>query len=101
MERKITVQSNQSVFDLAIQLGGSVEAAIDIAMALGISVTDDVPIGTVIEVEKVPVYNLSVLEYCLANNIRPSTAEKIVLSNPLVPGTGIGFMRIGSTFIVR
>jgi len=99
MEARITVQNNQSVFDLGIQLGGSIEAAVDVAKLLGISLTDDVPVGTIIETSSIPIYNREVLEHYYSHSIIPATAHKMNEEIEVVTG-GIGYMAIGSTFIV-
>ena len=69
---EIKVLNGQSLFDIAIQAAGTVEAVFDIALANGISITDDLEPGTVLVVPAV--LNRQVAEYYRVNNIRPATA---------------------------
>jgi hypothetical protein len=69
---EVKVLNGQSLFDIAIQAAGSVEAAFDIALANGIGITDDLPAGTVLVIPAV--LNRRVADYYRANDIKPATA---------------------------
>lgn len=49
----ITVQTRQSLFDIALQYCGSSDAAWEIAQLNGISLTDDISAGTILQVPDV------------------------------------------------
>jgi len=69
---KITVLNNQSMLDIAIMVSGSAEAAYNIALENGISITDDLTPGQVLVFEGNPT-NRRVVEYYAANGIKPAT----------------------------
>jgi hypothetical protein len=69
---EVRVLNGQSLFDIAIQAAGSVEAAFDIALANGIGITDDLPAGTVLVIPAV--LNRRVVDYYRTNDIKPATA---------------------------
>ena len=89
---KATVQHRQSVFDLAIQHFGTVEAAFEVAEKLGCSVTDEVKANTTFELAASEVQDRRVAEYYAKNNIVPATA--------LEYESGIGSMEIEVDFNV-
>jgi len=70
----VIVLSGQSVLDIAIQTTGSAESALQIAIANGISVTDDLPVGA--EVALVPVINKPAYDYYQNRRLFPATANK-------------------------
>ena len=72
---KITVLNNQSLLDIAIMVSGSAEAAYNIALENGISITDDLMPGQVFQFTGT-VMNKRVVDYCSANNIKPATGYK-------------------------
>lgn len=85
------VKDNQSVFDLAVQYGGSAEAVIDIAFNNNLSITDLPQIGTILEkpaIKEAEIQN----EYDVKQFI-PATGQ-IAL-----PG-GINYMGIEIDFMV-
>ena len=93
---EIKVLNGQSLFDIAIQAAGSVEAVFDIALANGISITDDLEPGTVLVVPAV--LNRQMAEYYRINNIRPATA--LSAADEMLLHEGIGFWFIEFYFIV-
>lgn len=78
----IEVQNRQSLFDIALQECGTVEAVFDIALDNGLSVTDYVP-GTSLNVSPDIVTNDRVLKLYKERFIRPATSEDydIVISD--------------------
>jgi hypothetical protein len=86
------VLNRQSLFDLALQHCGSVEAAIDIALLNGLSLSDSLEVGS--ELLLPPVLNKPVADYYRNRNITPATA---LTTDTLV---GIGYWTIGIDFIV-
>ena len=69
----VIVQQRQTVSDIAIQVYGSVEAAIEIAEANNISVTDDLQPGMSIECPD-KVYDRYLQSYMSARRVNPATA---------------------------
>jgi hypothetical protein len=68
---EVKVLNGQSLFDLAIQAAGSVEAVFDIAAANGVSITDELQPGTILVIPAVS--NRQVADYYRSNSIRPAT----------------------------
>jgi hypothetical protein len=68
---EIKVLNGQSLFDIAIQAAGSVEAAFDIALANGVSITDELQPGTILVIPAV--VNKRVADYYRSNSIKPAT----------------------------
>lgn len=95
----ITVQTRQSLFDIALQHCGFCEAAWDIAQLNGISLTDDIQPGTILQtpgVVKPRIVTLyQALRHIPATNI---TTEEI--AEQIAGGEGISFWAIGIDFIV-
>lgn len=63
--------NGQSLLDLAIQIAGSIEAAFDIAIAKGLSVTDTLDAG--VEIDSIEVVNKMIVDYCTQKNLHPAT----------------------------
>ncbi len=67
---------NQTLLDLAIQECGSVAAAFELAVANGMSLTDDLTPGQNISIpETVENGDTQVLSYVQKNNVRPASAD--------------------------
>lgn len=92
---KITVTSRQSLLDISVQHSGSLEALFDIAIANGISITDDLAPCTLLDIPRQK--ETSVVRYYEVNRIMPATA----ISIDDVEGLGgINYMRIEYDFII-
>lgn len=89
------VYQGQSFLDKTIELTGSVENAFAMALLNGMSITDDLEIGTILK--STPVTNRIVTELFNKNN-RPASA--ISLANEQIDD-GINFMEIEEDFIVQ
>lgn len=70
----VTVLHNQSLFDISIQVYGSVAYVFDLALANGLSITSDLVPGQQIEVPEIEVESTSIRDYYAANGIKPATA---------------------------
>jgi len=69
---QIKVRAGQTLADIAVQEYGAFEAAVDLAVENGISITDDLVGGDEITpVDKT--YNLAMEQYCKNNNVSPAT----------------------------
>ena len=69
---EITVRNNQSLFDIALMVSGSAEAAFDIALENNLSITDALTAGQVLKFTGKPI-NKRVVDYYATNNVRPAT----------------------------
>ena len=87
----------QSIFDIAVQHTGTVEAAMDIALANGIAVDSELATGQILNHDHFVVVNKMILEYYLRNAITPATG----LAAAQAPGEGIGFWIIENDFIIQ
>lgn len=71
---KTVVQAGQSLFDVAIQEYGTVEAVMLLAKSNNRSMTDALTAGQVLEVPN-QVYDRKMGDYCKNNGVCPATAE--------------------------
>jgi len=79
-------QEHQTIIDLAIQCTGSAEAAFEMALLNGLSLTDDVVAGMDIETHgRASVLDVDVLNYFTQKGICPATAIGVIPE--LVVGT--------------
>lgn len=69
----VTVKNRQTLSDMAIQVYGSVEAVVALAEANGVSITDDLPAGMVLECPDV-VYDKYLQGYVRKRRIESATA---------------------------
>ncbi len=88
--RQVTALNNQSLFDIAIQEYGTIEAVFDLAMANGLSVTDTLTAGQVLNVPEVDpaVVQPEIVDYYRRHGIRPATGETEVADTPVPAPTG-------------
>jgi len=68
---EITARNNQSLFDIALMMYGSAEAAFDIALENDLSVTDELSSGTVLNIT-MPAKS-KIAEYYVINEVKPAT----------------------------
>jgi hypothetical protein len=69
---KVKVLDGQSLFDIAIQHCGDVQAVYDIALLNNLSITDDVELGTELVVPEP--FDRDIANYMKQKNITPKTA---------------------------
>ncbi|POR25408.1 hypothetical protein BWK58_06265 [Flavobacterium columnare] len=93
---EIQVHSNQSWFDLSIQLYGNADNAMALAMINNSVFTDEVPAGKVIQVANLKIDKIKLLGL---ENL-PATALTQTQIQTLEP-QGIGYMIIENDFTVR
>lgn len=72
------VLNRQSLLDIALQHTGKVENAFGIAVANGISITDDLIVGGVLSISDDMTKNNDILSYYTAKNIQPATAIQMI-----------------------
>lgn len=70
----VKILPHQSLFDLAIQEYGTIEAAIDIALFNDLSVTEILEAGTEIKLPPNAPTNQDILNYYHQHNLQPATA---------------------------
>lgn len=80
---RVTVRDKQSVFDIALQEFGAIEAAFDIALKNGISVTSKLNAGAVLIMPKNAPETSAVLSFYKDNSITPAT--DIEIENTTLP----------------
>lgn len=70
----VTVSNNQSLFDIAIQVYGSVKYAFDLALANGLHITSVLEPGQELETPELETDHADIRDYYAANGIKPATA---------------------------
>ncbi len=96
----VTVLHNQSLFDISIRYTGTIENAFKIAVANGLSLTDELQPGAQLIIPEVEMNN-DVVNYFAGKGIQPATG--LTENDLLIAQTvqrGIGYMQIGKTFKV-
>lgn len=73
---KAIVGNRQSSIDIAIQYLGSAEGCFFIAQKLGVSITDRLVPGTILEYDAGDIIDKSVADHYSNNNIIPTTDEQ-------------------------
>lgn len=71
---KVTVLSNQSLTDIALQVYGSVEGVFMLASENGLNVTDKIKVGQTLEYDVENIINKRIVQYYAENDIHPATA---------------------------
>lgn len=91
----VKVKNRQTLLDIATLYLGSADAAFDLAMLNGISITEELVSGQ--EIKLGSVVDAFVVEYLKTVDARPASGDDV--SNPFIL-EGIGYDIIGSTFKV-
>lgn len=94
---EVKVKDRQSLLDIAVQTSGSMEAACDLAAANGVSLTDTLQDGQVLDT--VPVVSAETVRRYSVQQIEPATALSAEELSALAQ-EGINFMGIEIDFIV-
>ena len=79
---------NQSLLDIAIQHTGAVENTFAIAVANGLSLTDDLPAGAEIKIPDSANKDNDVLNYYSAKRLQPATAVIMLPEEERLEGIG-------------
>ena len=99
---KATVLHNQSLFDISIRYTGTIENAFKIAVANGLSLTDELESGAQLIIPEDVQMNNDVVNYFAGKVIHPATVlTEYYLLIAQTEQRGIGYMQIGKTFKVR
>ena len=99
---QIKILHNQTLLDISIYLFGTANGAMSLAIANDISLTDDLEVGTVLQVpENTDFGQRLIAEYFQNKSLKPATkiVGKILESIPV--DFGIGEMIIEESFIIR
>lgn len=91
------VYQGQSFLDKVIETTGNIENGFKMSILNGVSITDDVVIGQELKTTGV---TLKSVVSIFNDNKRPATAITMEQMQE-IESKGIGYMRIGSTFIVK
>ena len=95
---KVKVLPLQSLLDIAIQHTGAVESVFAIAVANGLSLTDDLPAGAEIKLPDSVNKDSDVLNYYSAKRLQPATAVIMLPEEERLEG--IGYWAISVDFKV-
>ena len=93
----ISVKDRQTLLDIALQTSGSVEAVVELALANGLSITDELADGN--ELATAGVAEEAVVNRYEINGIFPAT-EASDEERSAMAYEGIGFMAIENDFVV-
>lgn len=94
------VLHNQALIDIAIQYNGFASNAFELAYKNGISITDELTPGQIIEVSQSTFIDVDVVNYFESKKQTIATGFAGAKEQDLIPQLGIGKMAIGTTFIV-
>ena len=83
---EVPVLNNQSLFDIALQVYGSAEAAFTLALENGLTVTDDLTSGEELQFSQANMSNRRVVDFYRINIIKPATG--LTNESPVVPPIG-------------
>lgn len=96
----ITVTSRQNILDVAIEHCGTLEAAYELAVANGLSLTEDIVNGR--ELKETEITDSDVTLFYNVNNVKPATGITTdEINNRLGIGEGVEFWRIEYEFEVQ
>lgn len=97
----ITVLNNQSLFDIAIRHTGTIENAFKIAVANGLSLTDELEPGAQLLIPEDVEMNNDVVSYFGAKGIQPATGFEYNDLEITPELEGISYWILNKTFIVQ
>ncbi len=91
--KKVTVLSNQSLFDIAIQYYGTIDGIFTICMANNITITDKLLPGQVLNIPEFKGNDSDIVDYYKEHDIKPATTVLEVIENTQ---GGINYWDIGN-----
>lgn len=92
------VLEGQSLIDVAIQCCGSAEAAYEIAVLNGLSITDDLAAGRELNIPTA--VNATIVSYYTQKGIKPATGITTEAENALI-GEGIEYWALEYDFVIN
>jgi hypothetical protein len=69
--RKLKIEERQTLFDIALEYGGDIEAAFELMRINDLSLTAELPAGTVVLSPEA--VDAKIADFYGANNVRPAT----------------------------
>ena len=97
----ITVLNNQSLLDIAVQYTGTIENAFKIAVANGLSLTDELQPGAQLIIPADVEMNSDVVNYFAGKGIQPATGFNFIESEITPELEGISYWILNKNFIVQ
>jgi len=94
------VLHNQSLLDIAIQNNGTLTSAFELALVNGLSITEELTPGAIINVPESSLIEVTIAAYFQRKGQIIATAFNASDGQDILPKLGIGTMAIESTFIV-
>ncbi|KAB8153430.1 hypothetical protein EZY14_009360 [Kordia sp. TARA_039_SRF] len=98
MSQKINIISQQTLFDVSIQLTGTIENVFDFAQENSLSITDSLDINTKVVMPNKKFEQNLTKEYYSKNNLKPSTD---ISFDQVTDLEGIDYWIIEENFIVQ
>ncbi len=92
----MTVKQGQSLPDITLQMTGSIEDMIEMAIAMGIALTDELTVGT--DVPEIEVSEALIVTNMENNGVVPASAISTATDKQVA---GIGYWIVGTDFIVQ
>ncbi|MFC4262481.1 hypothetical protein ACFOWM_06315 [Ferruginibacter yonginensis] len=100
-QQQYSVHDGQSLFDVAACIYGDASIAFDLAIVNDLSITDKLVPGQKIQMVEAKIKQ-DVVRLYENNGTIPATAVSIDSNNNIIEQPdGIGYMAIGTTFIIR
>jgi len=93
--RSVTVRDNQSLFDIAVQEFGGVDAAFDLARLNEMGFTDDLKSGQILNTT-LAIIDAEIVAYFSSRNLKPAMGTSGVKAKP----EGVDYWYIQGDFVV-
>lgn len=74
----IKVKHNQSLFDIAIQVYGTIEGIVEIAVANGLSITGELIQGQLLQIPDYSDTKIEVVKYFSERKLTPATGSTLI-----------------------
>lgn len=97
----VTVLYNQSLFDISIRYTGTIENAFKIAVANGLSLTDELEPGAQLIIPEDVEMNSDVVSYFAGKGIQPATGFEFYDIEITPELEGISYWILNKNFIVQ
>ena len=97
----VTVLHNQSLFDISIRYTGTIENAFKIAVANGLSLTDELEPGAQLIIPADVEMNNDIVNYFAGKGIQPATGFNYIESEITPELEGISYWILNKNFIVQ
>ncbi|MGP1500746.1 MAG: hypothetical protein ACTTJM_03060 [Bergeyella cardium] len=95
---QITALHNQSTLDVCLQHTGSIEGVFELAMANSLSLTDELQVGTVLQLPKGIAQDRDILSYYTAKSLQPACGITPAEQRMMEKIEGISYWVVGYDF---